>query len=609
MSWVTIVWSMDAAVCVTLGTMFLLVWLHQPDNFPYLLFATSAFGVACFAMLELAMMRASTPEMYGTLVRWAHVPAWVVVVSLVWFVRLYLGAGRPWLAWTVCGMRTVSLVLDFYLSPNLNFREISAVDHLAWWSGEMVSAPVGIPSPWTLVGQASLLLFAIYAIDATMTVWRRGERRRALLVGASMVFFVLAVTGLAALVIWGVVRAPVIIGLPFFGILGVMAYELSTDVLRAAKLSAALQESQQRIVLAAEAARLAIWSWDIPGDAIWVTDEGRPLYGVSRDEKKITWERFVATLHPDDRGGLQLARESAMRGDGKFSTDYRVVLPDASVRWITALGRIEFGAVGQPLRLRGVSLDVTERKRAELEAVQNRDELTHLSRVTMLGELSGSLAHELNQPLTAILSNAQAAQRFLEREPIDVEELREILEDIVTQDRRAGEVIRRLRLLLKKGEVLRQPLDVNEVVREVLKLMGSDLVNQQISVETELKADLPQVLGDRVQLQQVLVNLIMNAGDAMAENAPADRQLTLITRPTEDGGVRVEVRDQGRGVSVDGLPRVFEPFFTTKLNGLGLGLSVCQTIIAAHGGTLTVANNPDRGATFLFTLSNAGAVT
>ncbi len=233
-----------------------------------------------------------------------------------------------------------------------------------------------------------------------------------------------------------------------------MAYELSMDVLRAAKLSAALQESQQRILLAAEASRLAIWNWEIPDDIVWVTEEGRPLYGVSRDEK-ITWSRFVATLHPEDRGGVQQALDAALRGDGRFSSDYRVVLPDGGVRWIDALGRVEFGAGGKPLRLRGVSLDVTERKRAEMEAQQNRDELTHLSRVTMLGELSGSLAHELNQPLTAILSNAQAAQRFLDCNPIDLAEVREILEDIVAQDQRAGEVIHRLRLLLKKGEVQR----------------------------------------------------------------------------------------------------------------------------------------------------------
>jgi len=224
----------------------------------------------------------------------------------------------------------------------------------------------------------------------------------------------------------------------------------------------------------------------------------------------------------------------------------------------------------------------------------------------MLGELSGSLAHELNQPLTAILSNAQAAQRFLDSEVVDLNEVRAILADIVEDDRRAGEVIRRLRLLLKKGEVQHAPVDLNETVGEVLKLVKSDLMNHGVNVESEFAFDLPMIHGDRVQLQQVLINLIMNGCDAMARAESRDRRLSLQTASANGDGVRVVVTDRGCGIPPDCVERIFEPFYTTKKQGMGLGLAVCRTIVAAHGGKLWAENNPDRGASFFMTIPSVG---
>jgi two-component system, LuxR family, sensor kinase FixL len=258
--------------------------------------------------------------------------------------------------------------------------------------------------------------------------------------------------------------------------------------------------------------------------------------------------------------------------------------------------------LGKSARMLGVAIDTTGRRQSELELGQQRNELAHLSRVTMLGELAGSLAHELNQPLTAILSNAQAAQRFLAHDSTDLSEVRDILADIVAEDKRAGEVIRRLRLLLKKGEVQLQPIRVNEVVLEVLKLVRSDLVNQGVTARTELAPDLPALHGDRVQLQQVLLNLVMNACDAMASAVRDDRQILICTDQVGGESVRISVSDRGAGIAPENLERVFEAFYSTKPHGMGLGLAVCRTIITAHGGNLWAANNPGRGATFHLTL-------
>jgi two-component system sensor kinase FixL len=249
--------------------------------------------------------------------------------------------------------------------------------------------------------------------------------------------------------------------------------------------------------------------------------------------------------------------------------------------------------------------DVSERVHHEREAALQRNELAHLSRVAMLGELSGSLAHELNQPLAAILSNAQAALRFVGR-PELMDELRETLADIVENDKRAGEVIRRLRAMLKKEEVKHRRLDLNELVSDVLRLYRSDLLNRKVAIVLELAPEASEVEGDPVQIQQVLLNLLINACDAM-DGLSEGRRLTIRTRVAgiQDEQVEVSVSDVGKGIADGATERVFEAFVTSKKEGMGLGLAVCRTIIQAHHGRIWCDNNPGPGATFHFELARA----
>jgi signal transduction histidine kinase/integral membrane sensor domain MASE1 len=261
-----------------------------------------------------------------------------------------------------------------------------------------------------------------------------------------------------------------------------------------------------------------------------------------------------------------------------------------------------------PLQLRllgGVLANALSRRQAELEAERLRQDLAHIGRISAVGELTASLAHELNQPLGAILSNAQAAQRLLGAERIDLDEIREILRDIVTDDKRAGEVIRRLRALLTKGELERKPLYVNDVVRDVARLVRSAASARKVSLSVELAADLPQVLGDRVQLQQVVLNLVLNGLEAMRERAS---ERGLLVRTARGGATKVEVavQDSGAGIEEDDPETLFQPLYTTKPGGLGMGLAIARTIVEAHGGRLVGASNPWGGATFRFSLPMAG---
>ena len=290
-----------------------------------------------------------------------------------------------------------------------------------------------------------------------------------------------------------------------------------------------------------------MWTWDILRDQIWMSDKGRTLFGIAPDTR-LDYAALSARVHPEDRAARDAAIRRALETQGEYAMEYRVVLPDGQVRWITGRGRVEFGG-GKPLRMRGISLDITERRQAELEAARQRTELAHRSRVMLLGELSGSLAHELNQPLGAIVTNAGAALRSLARDSMTREKFREVLEDIVADGRRAGDVIRGIKGMLRKEEGTRQLVNLNDVIAQMLRLTQSDALAHDCAVLTEFHPALPKVEADVVQLQQVFLNLILNAFEASKDVPKLQRRVIIRTEHDGDGAVRACVRDFGSRVA------------------------------------------------------------
>jgi len=607
MSWITIAWSMMASAILTLALLHLFIWFHQTRQWAHLFFSIAAFAVAVTSGFEFLIMRAVTIEQMASLLRWGQVPLFVIWVAIVCFVRFHFNAGRLWLAWTTGGLRALALILSFTTGQNLFFNKVTSLKHVAIFGGETISIPQGVLNPCYVLGPLSMLALVVFVVDTAVTLWRRRDfTGRAIFLCSCITFFLLVMVGHGFLVNAGLINSPYLVSLSFMPTIIAMSYELSYDVLRSAQLARRLQASEaelriseQRMSLAISAAELGLWEWDIVHDVIWSTDKGLSLYGIAKTEQ-LGFNQFLDSLYAEDRDPVRKSIDKSLASGGNYESEYRVMLPDGNIRWLAARGHVEFNKDELPLRMYGVSIDITRRKQTELDMQKQCNELAHLSRVAMLGELSGSLAHELNQPLAAILSNAQAALRFLEQDTAELDEVRDILNDIVDQDKRASEVIQRLRLLLKKDETQqRQPLDLNEVVQEVLKLMRSDFANRNIVVKIGLASDLPPVIGDRVQLQQVLLNLIMNGCEAA--DSVKHRQLQINTL-WNGNAVQVSVGDQGRGIALDDMERIFEPFFTTKSQGMGLGLSICRTIINAHNGQLLARNNADCGATFYFTL-------
>jgi two-component system, LuxR family, sensor kinase FixL len=726
MSWITVIWSMAAAVSLTLATINLLVWSRKPAAWAHALFSLTALGVTLMAATELWMMQAGSAREFGTALRLFHVPVLLIIVSLVGFVRLYLQAGRPWLAWTVCGLRTLSVVANFVFGVNLNYREITSLRHIRVL-GESVSIPEGISNPWMLVGQASLLLLVAFAVDAALTAWRRGARRRAWVVGGSIIVFVLAGLGEAVLVLWRIIPVPLTTSFFFLGVVGAMAFELSTDTLRAGELAEDLRESETRyrgifdgaiegmyrtsvqgkglaanpalakilgygsaedvvfsiedtahqvwanpdertlfarrlteqgtvrgyecqfkrrdgtliwvsvnsravrgpngqiayfegfiedisdrkqakeagresearLSLVADSANVGFWSWDFDTGRFWATKKTLELYGFSPDES-ITYDKFLGVIHPEDRDRVAIdVREAFQKGED-YRDEYRIVQPDGGVRWMSIRAKAHIRLSGEPLRMLGVSLDITLRRQNEAEMLGMRLELAHLARVMAISELSTSLAHEINQPLGAILNNAEAAKTLLSRAEDKQEPIGEIIEDIIQDAQRAGYIVRKIRGIVKKGEAKLERLPVNPLIGDVIRLLNNNLHLNRVAVRLDLKPDLPDVRGDRVRLQQVLMNLITNAVDAM--KSKPQRTLTVRSSLQAPNMLTVSVSDSGTGIDNANKDSVFKPFFTTKQDGLGFGLSICRSIIQEHGGRIWGENNPTGGATFSFSL-------
>ena len=848
LNWLQIIYALLVSACLTLAAVQITVWWKIRSPVEGLLFPLGgAVALLGFAIIELSLSTAATPAEYGELVRWLHVPSWLIVLITVAFVFFRLHAGRWWLAVAACGLRTLALIVNFLVDPNLNFSAITGLKQISFLGNTVVIAE-GVASPWALLSQLSYLLLLVFVGDATLSLWRRGDRQQAAIFGGSLLFFIISAPLITVLIVFGVLQWPPLITLCFAPVVFAMSHEISRRLINAAGLdrqlqaaSSELQRARERLQLATERAKVAVWEWDMARDEIWTNAQGRELFGIPAGEP-INMARLLDIVHPDERDSLLASLTRSRNQAEHFDRDYRLLSADGQTRWVAVRGQwqphtghgesilhgvvfdvsearlaearfrcaIEVSPIGKllsdddgrivyanpmaegyfgsppgtlagttintllpghgriaeaitgnehsfaldfngqrldgstiplqmsitrlpcaqgstllttlidiserkqreddlwrernffrevidtnpclifvkdqegrfrlvnkrvaelygttpaeligkrdadfnldaeqvaafrrddrdvlssdqelliseemitdaggqthyfqtikrPIRERdgssrmllGVSTDISARKLSEQEIERQRNELAHLSRVTSLSELSGSLAHELNQPLAAILANAQAAVRFLANDQPDLDELREILRDIIEDDRHAGGVIQGLRLLLKKGEMRREAIDLNGAVGAVLKLTRSDLLNADVRVSTALAADLPMIFGDRVQLQQVLLNLVVNASEAMAGQETENRQLHIATRRAGDDLVQVEVADRGHGIAPDDLERIFTPFVTTKGQGLGLGLSVCQRIIAAHGGQLTARNNAEGGATFCFTV-------
>jgi C4-dicarboxylate-specific signal transduction histidine kinase len=371
-----------------------------------------------------------------------------------------------------------------------------------------------------------------------------------------------------------------------------MATYLGTDLLRSAELRLELGESERRLSLAADAADAGLWNFDALSGRFWATPRAYAIFDLPHGPD-IDIGDLLAVIHPQDRPRVERVLQAARTEDGVSNLEYRIRDRSGGIRWVASRGSSYAGREAGSRVISGVAMDISARKQAEDERAMHRKELEHLARVNTLTELSGTLAHEINQPLAIIMSNTEAAQRLLEQPDPDHDELRAILADILAADERADAVVRRLRSMLRGGPVEREWLELDTTVLAALDFMGGELRRRGVEVKTDLQAGEARIWGDRVSLDQVIINLINNACDAMAVQSTGPKTLTLRTA-REGRTLRLSVCDNGVGLQA-GAEEIFAPFFTTKPAGLGLGLAISRSIVLAHDGLISARANAGGG--------------
>jgi PAS domain S-box-containing protein len=380
-------------------------------------------------------------------------------------------------------------------------------------------------------------------------------------------------------------------------------YGAATDIEDRKRAEQALRRSEAYLAEAQRLGHTGSWAIDYANrKPIHSSEEHHRLFAFEPAGGMPLWRDWMLRIHPDDRFMTREILERSSCERTGFEMDYRVCHPDGTIKYLHAVGHPILDASGDVAEFVGTSIDVTERRHAEEARQDAQNKLSHANRIATMGQLTASIAHEVSQPITGVVTNAQAALRFLAMQPVDLNEVRQSLDDIVKEGNRAGEIVAGIRALVNKTPPPNQLVNINEAIREVVALARSEVTRNRIVLKTELASDLPPVHGDQIQLQQVLLNLIMNAVEAMGSDTDGSRELLIVTSEDGKNGVRVAVADSGPGLRSDALERLFDAFYTTKAGGMGMGLAICRSILEAHGGRLWAGPNAPRGAVFRFEL-------
>lgn len=363
----------------------------------------------------------------------------------------------------------------------------------------------------------------------------------------------------------------------------------------------AVREREARISLAAESGDIAFWSYYPGQNNAWMNEKGRRIYGFPPD-LPLTRDLLLSRVHPEDAAEVKEIFDRICLAPGAFASEHRLLSPHGKVRYVIVRGQCLHDENGELQEIVGVTIDVSAQKKSELQLQVQREELAHLNRVALMGEMTASVAHEINQPLTALMTNAAAGLRFLERGELDPAWVRELFQDMIADTSRAREIIRGIRTMARKEISVRSVLNLNALIADTLRLVSKDIAMREAVVRTEFEENLPPVEATPVQIQQVLLNLIMNALDALEFQVRPSRRLIISTRSTGGNTAEVSVRDFGAGLPRDGAEKVFDHFFSTKEGGMGMGLTIVRSIIEIHGGTIRAEDAQGGGAIFSFQL-------
>ncbi len=543
MSWITAIWSATVGASLVTGLVYLLVWSKNRHSWANLCFFFTVFGVLGLAVGEMVTMHAESPEFYGRAIRWTHFVYAIGVVGSLGFIHFYFGTGRRWLLALAVGLRLLVVVVNFASRVNLHFTVIHSLRKIVFLGEQVSVLGEWVPSPWVRLGLLASFVQIAYVMDASVRLWRTGShesRSRAVVLGGAFVLFTIIAVGQSGLVTAGLLRMPFILSFPFLGVVLVMGYELSRDLLRAAHVSRELRESEQRMALATEAADFGIWSRGIPRGEIWASDKCREMFGFMKSER-LDLDCFMQRIHPDDRDRIRQAFANA-EATGQYENEYRVVLPNGQIRWIASRGRAEFSE-GRPVLMRGASLDVTMRRQAEEAAKSLTGRLIHAQEVER-ARLARELHDDLNQGLALL---AVELDMFGQQPPASRSEVSKRILDLSEQVKNLSSSVHRLSHELHPAKL--EQLGLVAAVRGLCRELGAA---RNVSIEFETHA-VPRSVPDEIALclyrivQEGLQNVIKHSRSATAkvELTSNDKELCLIVSDQGCGFDLVVATDDG----------------------------------------------------------------
>jgi PAS domain S-box-containing protein len=530
-----------ATICSTVGLIFLVIWIKDRRQFDKLLFAVSSFSVAIFAVFETAAMLAETPDSYGAIVKWAHVPGLVMIVGSAWFVYLYTGVGRKWLLWLVTIGRTIVVIIDLLVTPNINYVEISGI-HKVWVLGEYLSIAVGTASPWLNLIQISLLLPLIFCIEVGFILWRKGDRRHSLSIGGTTAVFYLATIFVAALTFRGMIKLPFIVSWFYTAIIIAMAIELSTDVVRAEILArelalkeSDLKETEQRLSLSASTARVGVWSRDLDSGIVKASDEWLSLFGFEPGQT-IKSEDVMERVHPEDKERLRQTLQTAIENTEEYETEYRILLPTGELRWIGSRGKVEPVGDGQKLHS-GASVDISKLKIAESAVHDLSGKLIDAQEAER-----SRLARELHDDLSQSLALLSIQLEVLQKEVLDSEVAKERIDDLIEDINRLSSDVRAISHELHPAKLSQLGLEsaLRGFCREISTAHRFKVDFDAVGVPRNLSNDIS------LCLYRIAQESLQNAGKHSGAS------LAAVKLTADDGFVKLTITDNGSGFDPNG---------------------------------------------------------
>ncbi len=597
MSWLTITWSMCAGICAMLAFLHLMLGFRNRNNMVYWLSALMALSAGVNAMLELSMMHTQSPSEYARLIKWGNVFVFLILIPMVWLVYLRLDSSRRWLALMISAMWGVGLISNFVSPGGLVFQKVDEIKIQSTFWGEQFSVAIGHANPWVWLVNAATLLILIYVTAASIRAWRRGEHHAVVFVGGGIVVFLLIGLIHSILVDNAIIKTPYMVSFAYLAIVLAMSYELVSNAVQAPILSREVLANEQRWQTLLNDVQLAVVEVDPNGMITYYNPFLQKLTGYSEDA--LSHSSIASFIPADEQAEFNYRLQQAAVSGPRPHSQWSIVCASGEERQLAWSSVRQLDSNGDYVGLLAVGADITEGLKAQRELQRTQHELERLTRASMLGELASGLAHELNQPLAAILSNSQAALRFIDNDKIDIQELQEILEDIVRDDKHASEVIRSLRTMLHKGEIKSEQFDIRQALDEVVTILQHELDAHEIRID--IADDLPQIEAGRIEVQQVLMNLLLNAMRA-TKTTPAAQRLIRVLGSQRQEMINISVEDSGKGIKPEDFSNIFTAFYSTDSAGMGMGLSICKRIIEAHGGKIWAENSPHGGAMFSFSL-------